>query len=216
MPHLSQRIFALCVCLRGVKSLLYIFGVVAPRLARVVATIHATFRFQLARESHVSPQDPSERPYEQFEGVRWHNLPPRQGTPHQRLVGAFGGARGIRLGLSDERKLFNLVVLALNTTMPTLEDVWNRLRAQWKWLGVRVLGNAQRHSICHFLQLGLARVIAKEEVFKDEATLEPPIFIDGIDATIAYVVVAQVFDLNIFRFHCLSLFTNYTPFQGWS
>ena len=44
---------------------------VAPRLARVVATIHATFRFQLARESHVSPQDPSERPYEQFEDARW-------------------------------------------------------------------------------------------------------------------------------------------------
>ena len=56
MPHLSQRIFALCVCLRGAKSLLYIFGVVAPRLARVVATIHATFRFQLAKGSQVSPK----------------------------------------------------------------------------------------------------------------------------------------------------------------
>lgn len=103
--------------------------------------------------------------------------------------------------MSDERKLFNFVVLALNATMPTLEDIRNCLRAQRKGLGVRALGNIQRHPICHFLQLGLARVIAKEEVFKDEATLEPPIFIDSIDATIAYIVVAQVFDLNIFRFH---------------
>ena len=93
MPHLSQRIFALCVCLRWVKSLLYIFGVVAPRLAKVVATIHATFRFQLARGSHDSPQDPSERPYEQFEGVGGiiYHLGKKRTT--KRLVGASNGAR---------------------------------------------------------------------------------------------------------------------------
>ena len=98
MPHLSQRIFALCVCLRGAKSLLCIFGVVAPRLARVVATIHATFRFQLARGSHVSTQDPSERPYEQFEGVRCAIYHLDKKRPTKRLVGASDGARGIRLG----------------------------------------------------------------------------------------------------------------------
>ena len=90
-----------------------------------MATIRVTFRFQLAKGIHVSPQNPSERPYEQFEGEGGTIYHLDKKRPTKRLIGAYDGARGIRLGLSDERKLFNFVVLALNATMPTLEDVWN-------------------------------------------------------------------------------------------